>query len=303
VEKQGYIPDYFARKLSLKSVNERAKLFKIGYISYTAEGRRGHPYFDRIIEGLVDAIEDKDCALAAKLDMSQAHNFYINWRNLCGDTSLDGLVLFGEIEDKAFLKYLRSQARYVISLYNNVDDDDIDFVGCDYADTIRIIYDYIKSGGYDEIGLIVGDNEIRSRNAVHLALSAELRVREDFCLKGYFGASRAHDAVIAALDAGIKPPRIVCCLNDEMAIGCMDALLERGYRVPEDVSVTGHDDIMRAAYCAVPLTTVRIYKEEIGRLAVTVLLERLQNKRKFAIKVSIPGKLIKRQSFKRAEKQ
>jgi len=67
--------------------------------------------------------------------------------------------------------------------------------------------------------------------------------------------------------------------------------------------VVGHDDIAIAAYTDVPLTTVRIYKKEIGTLAVKILLDRIESKRKIPIKVEIPGRLIKRDSCGRKLKK
>ena len=81
-----------------------------------------------------------------------------------------------------------------------------------------------------------------------------------------------------------------------MAIGCIKALKEGGWRIPEDVAVTGHDDISLAAYVDVPLTTVHIYKKEMGRLAVKILLDRIETGRKNVVLLEIPGKLIKRDS-------
>lgn len=92
-------------------------------------------------------------------------------------------------------------------------------------------------------------------------------------------------------------------MNDEMALGVINALLDSGYSVPNDVSVTGHDDIARSSYGKVPLTTVRIYKEEIGRLVSDLLLERINYKRKFPVKVFVPCDLVVRKSVKRFNRE
>jgi LacI family transcriptional regulator len=57
----------------------------------------------------------------------------------------------------------------------------------------------------------------------------------------------------------------ILAANDQMAIGAILALTEFGLRVPEDVSVTGMDDVPEAAYIRPPLTTVRLELEEEGR--------------------------------------
>jgi DNA-binding LacI/PurR family transcriptional regulator len=78
-------------------------------------------------------------------------------------------------------------------------------------------------------------------------------------------------AAMRLLAAGFQPTAIVC-VNDIMAIGVLRALREKGLRVPDDVSVTGFDNIRLAEYCEPPLTTVHIPRDEVGRLAFAALV-------------------------------
>jgi LacI family transcriptional regulator len=66
--------------------------------------------------------------------------------------------------------------------------------------------------------------------------------------------------------------------NDAMAIGAMRALRNRGYRIPEDVSVVGVDDVTLASYVEPPLTTVAQPKQEAGEKAVEYLIQRMEKK-------------------------
>jgi DNA-binding LacI/PurR family transcriptional regulator len=69
----------------------------------------------------------------------------------------------------------------------------------------------------------------------------------------------------------------VFAANDQMGVGILRALHERGRDVPGDISVVGFDDIPEAAHFAPPLTTVRQNFAEIGRRAVALLLAELSN--------------------------
>ncbi|GAB3614894.1 LacI family DNA-binding transcriptional regulator [Humibacter ginsengisoli] len=80
---------------------------------------------------------------------------------------------------------------------------------------------------------------------------------------GDWSAKSGYDAV-HQLGAGI-PYTAILAANDQMAIGAILALSELGLRVPEDVSVTGMDDIPEAAYVRPPLTTIQLGLEEEGR--------------------------------------
>ena len=73
-------------------------------------------------------------------------------------------------------------------------------------------------------------------------------------------------------------PTAVTCYNDLVALGLCRALAELGLRVPEDVSVIGFDDINLLPYLPLPLTTVRIPKTEMGRLATQMLIRQVESK-------------------------
>jgi len=78
-------------------------------------------------------------------------------------------------------------------------------------------------------------------------------------LEGGRGAARA------LLNGGFHPTAIVC-VNDITAVGVLRELRERGLRVPQDVSVTGFDNIKLSEFCYPALTTVHIPRERIGHI-------------------------------------
>ena len=75
-------------------------------------------------------------------------------------------------------------------------------------------------------------------------------------------------------DPDARPTGVVC-FNDLVAMGLLRALHESGLRVPDDVSVVGHNDIPSAAYLSPPLTTVKSPAREVGRRAASMLLRRI----------------------------
>ena len=79
-------------------------------------------------------------------------------------------------------------------------------------------------------------------------------------------------------------------------LGALKAFEENGVRVPEDVSVVGFDDMPFAEFSTPPLTTVRVAKEEMGRLAVRILVGRAQSELLSATKTQICTALVERAS-------
>jgi LacI family transcriptional regulator len=79
------------------------------------------------------------------------------------------------------------------------------------------------------------------------------------------------DGTDLAIEAGVTA---IVAYNDLMALGVLSRLHARSIRVPEDISVVGFDDVLYAAMCAPPLTTVSMPMESAGRTAVDILLRR-----------------------------
>ena len=91
-------------------------------------------------------------------------------------------------------------------------------------------------------------------------------------------------------------PQAFVCSCDETAMSLVELLKRSGYRVPEDVAVTGYDDSRFAQFCTPQLTTYRVDIEAMGRTAVTQIIRRIRKKCTASGKLVIGGKLVKRES-------
>jgi DNA-binding LacI/PurR family transcriptional regulator len=111
------------------------------------------------------------------------------------------------------------------------------------------------------------------------------------------------EAAIAAMNRLLdieQPPTAVCCYNDMSALGAMHAIYARGLRVPENVSVTGFDDLFFAPYTQPPLTTVRQPVHRMGQLAMEHL-EKLISGEKSMSHIKVEAELVVRQSTGHAQ--
>ncbi len=79
-------------------------------------------------------------------------------------------------------------------------------------------------------------------------------------------------ATLAAMPAAARPSAVFCA-NDLMALGLLQEMTRNKVRVPEDISIIGYDDIDFAAAAAVPLTSVRQPRYQLGRTAARLLLD------------------------------
>ena len=88
----------------------------------------------------------------------------------------------------------------------------------------------------------------------------------------------------------------VVCYNDVGAIGTIRALIDRGIRVPEDVSVVGFDDIESAAFHNPRLTTIHQSLNQMGIEAARILLQRIRGQAEFPEPVAVEPQMVIRES-------
>lgn len=138
----------------------------------------------------------------------------------------------------------------------------------DYRRGIERVVDYLHSLGHRRLGFIghhamLGPINERMKtvlDAVARYSSLEVRTAADAdTLEGGRLAARA------LLSSGEAPTALIC-VNDITAVGALRELRERGIRVPQDMSVTGFDNVKLSEFCYPALTTVHIPRERIGHI-------------------------------------
>lgn len=139
----------------------------------------------------------------------------------------------------------------------------------------------IESHGRRRIAFLggIGDESNQRLQGYRQALrEADLELREERMLAGDFTTPSGRAAVDRLFSrTGLGCDAIVAA-NDWMALGALEALQERGLRVPEDVSVVGFDDIEDSRFYSPPLTTVRQQPRRLGARAVSKLLDALEGR-------------------------
>lgn len=138
---------------------------------------------------------------------------------------------------------------------------------------------YLLDKGYTRIACIAGPLDktparLRLEGYQRAMARAGIVVDEGYTVISDFefgGGLRAMQALLAHPER----PQAVFIGNDAMAVGAYQALYQAGLRIPEDVAVVGYDDIELARYMTPPLTTVHQPKDELGELAIDVLIHRM----------------------------
>jgi LacI family transcriptional regulator, repressor for deo operon, udp, cdd, tsx, nupC, and nupG len=174
----------------------------------------------------------------------------------------------------------------------------------DNIEASKTIVDHLAALGHRRIGVISGrrDNPHsidrlqgykKGLEQAGLPFCEELVIEGDFTLwSGQRAASRLFDLK--------HIPTAICCMNDEMALGAIQTIKSRGLRVPDDISVTGFDNIQYAKYWDPPLTTIAQPAEEIGTVAMDLLLRIIDGEDLSNLEVLLPTQFMIRQSTAKA---
>ncbi len=160
--------------------------------------------------------------------------------------------------------------------------------------------EYLIKLGHKRIGFITGSMDLGcavDRLAGYRAALRTYHIPEDpdLIYEGTFFQPDGYAGACAFLDLP-HPPTAIFASNDVMAMGVMDAVRNRGLRIPDDISVIGFDDIPQAALVRPALTTVQQPLENMGRVATQMLLDLLQQPGREVGRIELPTKLILRES-------
>jgi LacI family transcriptional regulator len=107
----------------------------------------------------------------------------------------------------------------------------------------------------------------------------------------------AHADMLALLEQGEQPVRTYFADNDQIAIGAMMAFQDKGYKIPDDISIIGFDDIPMCSYTTPPLSTVHVPKQYMGIAAADRLIANAQGKAHYSENIEISTNLVLRKSI------
>lgn len=174
---------------------------------------------------------------------------------------------------------------------------DIATAGIDQVAGARLATQHLLDAGHESVFHVCGppdwmqtQDRVAGWRAALEAAGAEVPT----LLPGDWSAKSGYEA--GQVLARVRDLTAVFAGNDQMALGLMLALSERGVRVPRDVSVVGFDDGADVPYYNPPLTTVRQDFEAVGRRAIEMLVEQIRNGRRSSEHALIDPELIVRSS-------
>ena len=224
-----------------------------------------------------------------------------------GSPTLGYLVLGTELSEEE-IKTIIATNRNIVFMDTLADYLQGHFVTMNNTDTVFQAISHLQQFGHTKIGLIT--SSVSTQN-FHLRERAFHQVMQDLGLSVYDHFTvdvdstfdGAYKDMLAFLAKDPELPSAFFATNDIMALGVMKALHERGFNIPEDISLVGFDNIPMSEMSSPPLTTIDVYKHKIAQHALQILLSQQGSKPcHTSIKTVIDGRLIVRSSVKNLTK-
>ncbi|WP_214106149.1 LacI family DNA-binding transcriptional regulator [Acrocarpospora catenulata] len=144
----------------------------------------------------------------------------------------------------------------------------------------RLAGEHLRAQGHREIAFVGGPMTIQQVADRHEGIKLALGEAADLVVVSTPNLTVASGRQAAGQIAGMPPaerPTAAFCANDLLALGVLQEMTQRGVKVPQDFAIVGYDDIEFAAAAAVPLSSVRQPREQLGRTATQLLLEEIES--------------------------
>lgn len=196
---------------------------------------------------------------------------------------VEALAIVGESQRNGVFEMIRARGVPYIVMYSYRAAAEHPFAGFDNAEAFRRVARHLLDLGHGDFGLIhqpAQDNDrvLARLNGLRSALAEEgIALRPQHVLEGPPTIVFGRQSLRSIMQAAAPRPTAIVCGNDTLAIGALIEARALGIKVPEELSVTGFDDVAMAQYTDPPLTTMRVENAEIGRRAADYLLACLED--------------------------
>lgn len=289
VERLGYVANVQARGL----VGGRTQL--IGLIVHDLIVS----YMDEIVRGIDEELASSHYNLILFTTHRQPEK-ETRFVRMMTKGLVDGLLLLLPLSPGEYTQTLAADCfPYVVIDQCGFDDFSLTVTATNWQGAFDAT-NYLIELGHKRIGFIAGNPPSSSAHdrleGYKAALSAHgIPFQPELVVTGFFRYSTGLQAAQTLLSLE-QPPTAIFAANDHSAFGAIEAIRSRELSIPEDISIIGFDDVPEAQHLIPPLTTVRQPLEQMGQVAVKMLLERIEDQSTVPQQAMLATQLIIRDS-------
>jgi DNA-binding LacI/PurR family transcriptional regulator len=233
-----------------------------------------NPFFPELVKSFEDvAVQFGQEVLVANTNYD-AHRMEVCVSRML-QRKVDGVAVMTSEMDEHLVEEMNSRSIPLIFLDTGLPQRGISNISIDYAAGVDTAVEHLSAQGHTSIGFISGPMNLASarvrRNAFTESIKRKgLGLNPEMIEEANHRMEGGHDAMARLLRKKSRPTAILAS-NDMTAIGAIGAITDSGLKVPYDISVIGFDDIQLSAYTQPALTTVRLSRQEIAKIAFRAL--------------------------------
>ena len=301
IEREGYSPNRIAKSLRTKESNTIGIMVEDITAFQTP----------RIIDGVNNYVEKQGYAVILNnmgllektgnhySELTSYHSAISKSIKLFNKTQIDGLI-YVAMHDRDVMELIPKLNMPIVLVYCYDTSKRNYHVTYDNVDIITDVAEYLMKHGHERIGVIKGaEDSLPSQKRLRSFISQLEKAGKELKAEYIFpGAWEVKDGVSAyeRYKQLKEKPTAIFAMNDLMAVGFMDAALNDGVRIPEDVSVIGFDNRQECRFTRPRLTTVDIPLEKMGEKAGQILLRLISGQISDEKKVVLPCEFLERDS-------
>jgi LacI family transcriptional regulator len=298
------LKEYGCEDLITESQEEKKTIL---FFVYRKNGTKteASPYFSQIFSGIIEGIEYQVKYSGYKLMITYADIWTISSEveKIRGE-QIDGLLLLATEMVEEQMQLFTDMHVPTVIIDNYMESEDMDCIAINNEQGVDVAVSHLVSMGHRDIGYLHVDGN--ANNFVERYYGFLRSVRENHLLINEENiielSTNGGDAVYVKLKerlAAMKNmPTAFFADNDIIAIWATRVLREMGYRIPEDISIVGFDNITISELMEPPLTTIQTPKYAIGCVAVNSLINKIEGKSKGIQKIEMKTSLMVRSSVK-----
>ncbi|MUK89424.1 LacI family DNA-binding transcriptional regulator [Ornithinibacillus sp. L9] len=272
-----YTPNIVAKNLSSK------KQKTIGLIAsgIFTENTKDTISFE-VLKGVYTGAQEKEYELSIFLidSLKQEQKSYTQF---CRDRKIGGIILQGiRTDDRYFKELMNTDIPCVmVDVVSDIENRLIGSVTSDNYGASKKVAKHLLEHNHRKIAVVAGTRETyvnseRFKGTKKAFEEFGLELSDEDVMYGEFAEEKAYYLTKTYLE--YKQPTAFICYSDLMAYGVMRAVKEKGLRIPEDVSITGFDDLLISNFTQPRLTTVRQDFFEMGKQSALLLQQMMESK-------------------------
>ncbi|QTL97025.1 LacI family DNA-binding transcriptional regulator [Iocasia frigidifontis] len=275
---------------------------KIGYILNNTSNIFNHPYFSVLLDAIETEIKSQGYSVGFSFVESDIKKESVRHQIINDD--VDGLILIANFIDEEFAEQINENYKNIVSIDFVSDNFNNDLILIEKKKAAYNAVRYLIEHGHEEIayiggGFVGGQGMKKSHRYLGYKKAMDeknLIINEQWVRNGDWSLEGGYLQMMEIIKAE-KIPTAVYTASDLMAIGVFRAIQQSGLTVPDDISVISYDNIEMSKYSNPPLTTFHVPKREIGKLAVKLLLDQINDQNPgFPLKIMVSAELVERES-------